>query len=401
MVCPACDSHTMTTAPSDQTVLFTAFEPSGDAHAAPVIAALRLAEPRVRIVAWGGPKMASAGAELMQQTADDGSMGLGALGKVRLVRDVRRAIRQWLGDHQVAVHVPVDSPAANFPIVKVTRAAGARTVHLVAPQLWAWAPWRIRKLRRLTDLVLCLLPFEADWFAQRGVAARFIGHPVMNRELDTATLDRAAATLPHGRSRIVILPGSRTQEVRANLSLLLRSFETFAQSHADAVGVIAAARESLRPMIVSTVQQMPEARRRLHVSVNDHDAAIHWADAALAVSGTVTLDLTRHAVPMVGVYRAGAPGVYASRFILTSPWRLLPNIIAGRQVAPEFVPYAGGPAPIAAALSALIDDELTYDAQHAALLDILAKYDGYEPDVDAAAWILRAMRGERFDTSLE
>jgi len=167
------------------TVLVTAFEPSGDAHAAPVIAEIRRRAPQVQVVAWGGPKMEAAGATIIERSADDGAMGLSALSRVGAVRAHQAAIARWASAHRVNVHVPVDSPAANFPVALRMKARGVRVCHLVAPQLWAWAPWRLGKLRRCTDGVLCLLPFEEAWFRSRGVPARFIGHPVLNRPVDT------------------------------------------------------------------------------------------------------------------------------------------------------------------------------------------------------------------------
>ncbi|MFN7022873.1 MAG: lipid-A-disaccharide synthase, partial [Phycisphaerales bacterium] len=174
-------------------LLFTAFEPSGDDHAAPVIAALRSRHPRLPIYAWGGPKMEAAGATIVERTGDDAVMGMPGLAKVLEHSRINRRIDDWLDDHRITVHVPVDSPAANFPICALTKARGAKAVHLVAPQIWAWGQWRLKKLKRLTDLVLCLLPFEEEWFQARGVPARFIGHPLFDRTPDVAAADARIA----------------------------------------------------------------------------------------------------------------------------------------------------------------------------------------------------------------
>lgn len=167
-------------------VLFTAQEPSGDAHAAPVVARLRAAYPDIEPVAWGGPKMAAAGATMLGRTADDGVMGLAGLSKVAEVKRLHDEIVAWARANPVAVHMPVDSPSANYPLCARLKPLGARIVNLVAPQLWAWAPWRIRKVRRLSDVLLCLLPFEEEWFRTRGVTAKYIGHPVLSKPIDHA-----------------------------------------------------------------------------------------------------------------------------------------------------------------------------------------------------------------------
>ena len=173
-------------------VLFTAFEPSGDALAAPVIEALAQQRQDLKIYAWGGPRMEAAGAMLVGRTADDGAMGLGAIAHARKVRKTIKSIGRWIKECRLVLHVPVDSPAANFPVCRQSRDAGARIVHLAAPQLWAWGEGRIKKLRRLTDHLLCLLPFEPQWFGERGVKGTFVGHPAVNRELDPAALKAAA-----------------------------------------------------------------------------------------------------------------------------------------------------------------------------------------------------------------
>ena len=95
----------------------------------------------------------------------------------------------WLDANPVAVHVPVDSPAANFPSCKIAKARGAKVVHLVAPQVWAWGKWRVNKLRRLTSFVCCLLPFEEQYFKERNVPAEFVGHPLFDELPDLGALD--------------------------------------------------------------------------------------------------------------------------------------------------------------------------------------------------------------------
>lgn len=372
------------------TVLFTAFEPSGDAHAAPVIAALLQRDPTLRIAAWGGPRMRAAGAEMLGITAEDGAMGLAGLAKIGLVRRVRAAAAAWAREHRVAVHVPVDSPAANFPVVRALRPLGVKTVHLVAPQLWAWGGWRIRKLRRRTDLVLCLLPFEQEWFRSRGVPAVFIGHPVMERRLDVARLDAEAVRLPSGAPRIAMLPGSRSQELHANLRSLVGTFTLLRRAHPQAECVLVAANGNLQQLAHQLVPSMPSG---LHTQVGGLDAVLHWCDLALNVSGTVSLDVTLHAKPMVGIYRVSAPSLVASRLLLRSPVRLLPNIIAGRPIVPEFVPTAAGPQAFAGAADALIRDSVAAAEARAALRAVVQRFAGHDSGFEAAAFIDHVRRG--------
>ena len=324
-------------------ILFTAFEPSGDALAAPVITALREHLPGVRVYAWGGPKMENAGATLVGESAKNAAMGPSSLGKVARVRREIRRIRSWSRAYRVVAHVAVDSPAANFPICRIMRRSGARVVHLVAPQLWAWGRWRVRKLRALTDLVLCVLPFEEQWFRERDIPARFIGHPRMNRKIDKDALKGQIGGLPQGSPRIAIFPGSRAHEVRANMRMLARVFIELHGRHSGAAGLIVAANPEIAKLVRKKLKVFPSA---LHMVTDQLDASIAWSDLCLAVSGTVTLDIARQQKPMVGVYKTSVLAWLGSKLILRTPHRLLPNLIAGREIVPEFVPYCDGAMPI-------------------------------------------------------
>lgn len=366
-------------------ILFTAFEPSGDAHAAPVIRALKEMDPSLRICAWGGPKMREAGAEIIEETATDGVMGLSALSRVFSFRREVARIARWLGQYKVHLHVAVDSPAANFPICKVAQARAIRSAHLVAPQLWAWGAWRLAKLRRLTTGVLCLLPFEEAWFRERLIPARFIGHPRINRELPREGIDQRRGTLPTGSPRLLLLPGSRTSEVQRNLNLLVRSFSDLQDRQRGTAGLICAANEGIARLVRQKVPSMPTG---LHLITGELDAAIGWCDLALTVSGTVSLDLTRHFKPMVGVYKVGLISRLGAMVLLRTPHRLLPNIIAERRVVPEFVPHWGGSRAITEAAAHLMQDSRRLAQAAEDLKRVAAKFRGHSPDTEAARLLL-------------
>ena len=191
-------------------VLFTAFEPSGDAHAAPVIARLRAVRPDLEIVAWGGPRMAEAGATLVASTAEDGAMGLGGLSRARMLFRERAAMERWLEGRRLVMHVGVDSPSANIRLARISKQHGAPYVQFVAPQFWAWAPWRLRRFKRAAAKVLCVLPFEEAWFTSRGMPARYVGHPVVNEPLDAGMIaaERAALELPALDCRTLVFDGT-------------------------------------------------------------------------------------------------------------------------------------------------------------------------------------------------
>jgi lipid-A-disaccharide synthase len=380
-------------------ILFTAFEPSGDAHAAPLIKELLTRVPSLKIYAWGGPLMEQAGATILGRTADDGAMGFGAVRRARSVRKEIKRIKQWSRQYRVLAHVAVDSPAANFPICKVMQKTGARIVHLVAPQLWAWGRWRIGKLRRLTNLVLCLLPFEEQWFNDRGVPAKFIGHPVMNRPFDQKELADHMHGLPQGAPRVAIFPGSRSQEVRANIRLLVNVYTELQGRHAGMTGVIVAANPELAKIVRKKIKVFPSGMHMTTAQASGGtDAAIAWCDLALAVSGTITLDIARQRKPMVGVYKSGLITWLGAKLLVRS-YVLLPNIIADREIVPEFAPHIGGAMPIVKAASRYILDSKNAANQAEELNRVCLRFANKKPAEEAARLIIKILKDGMVETA--
>lgn len=383
-------------------ILFTGFEPSGDDHAAAVIAELKSRRPELRIAAWGGPNMEAAGATVVERTGESAVMGLPGLAKIQEHRKINQRIAAWLDANPVKVHVPVDSPAANFPICKLAKARGARVVHLVAPQVWAWGKWRVKKLRRLTDHVCCLLPFEEPWFRQRHVPATFVGHPLYDHRLNTRALDDTIADWPAPDGpRIALMPGSRPAEIRKNFPLILGAFNRIRQKHPGAYAVVAAARpdleQHLRDLASQAGEPWPDAIR---VETHATDAVIRWAELCLVVSGTVTLQIARQARPMVIVYAwSRFMHTVLGRYLLTTPFLTLPNLVAGARVVPELVPHFGGPEPIAECALELLDQPEHAERQRENLRAVSQRFSGTSAARGCADIIERALDALPLDTA--
>ena len=362
--------------PSSPAVLFTAFEPSGDEHASAVITELHTRRPDIAIFAAGGPKMRAAGAKIILDTTHDAVMGLPGLGKILEHRRLNKQIERWLDANRIALHMPVDSPAANFPIARLAKARGIPVFQLVAPQLWAWAPWRIRKTRRLIDKLLCILPFEEQWFRERGVDAEYVGHPIFGASFDDASIDAVVKTLPAGEQRLAILPGSRPGEIEKNYPTMLDAFIELRRRHPDLLGVVAATNDRIAQRIDEINQKrtggQPEG---LRVIVGHANAVIRWSRFAVATSGTVTLRVCRHGRPLVAMFRVN-PVLWSlfARWALNTPFILLPNIIMGRAIIPELAPYFGGPERLIDALDNLLGDEAAQREQIDAQLELSERF---------------------------
>lgn len=381
--------------PQRPLVLFTAFEPSGDDLAGAVALELRRREPSIRLAAWGGPKLRAAGAEIVEDTGGEAVMGIPGPGVVvEHLRQIKR-IERWMAEHRPSLHVPVDSPAANFPVCQVSRKLGAPVCHLAAPQLWAWAPWRIGKLRRLTDRLLCLLPFEEAWFGSRGVPTTFIGHPVFDQPFDAERVRRRAASFRDASPRVALLPGSRPKELASNFPVMLGAYRELRRRHPGLGGMVAAVSDDAERRLRSIAEQEGGWPEGLDLAVGDIESVIAWADLCLAVSGTVTLHITRQAKPMVVMFKARRLLYHLfARWLIYADHLAMPNLLAGAPIVPELMPYFGGPSRLVEAAEELLRSPQRAEAQRDALRRVRASFEGVEAAGGAAEAIL-ALLSER------
>ncbi len=357
-----------------RTICFAAFEPSGDLLAARLIGELKRRDPLLRFTGFGGPKMAEQGAELIGQTTEHATIMLGAVGQVREQLRRLNVLSEYLKANDIAALVPVDSPAANWSVCKRVRKhrPRAKIVHLVCPQIWGWATWRIRRLRSLTDKVLCLLPFEPGWLDERGVQGVFVGHPVFE-DADEVLNQPVAEDLPQPNRddafRLALMPGSRPGELKKNWPTMLEVFKRVKADHPGLTGVVAAREPSDADVLRAVGGALPE---NLSVVGGRTPEVLRWADGVLSKSGTSTLQLASLRRPMVVFYNVSPTAWHGlGRWLIDSRTFALPNIISewqdGRRAVPEFVPHFGDPAPIAAELSRLVGEPGVLERQRAAL----------------------------------
>jgi lipid-A-disaccharide synthase len=333
--------------------------------------------------------MEAAGANVIERTGDDAVMGMPGLAKIREHTRINTRLAAWLDRQRdqgepIALHIPVDSPAANFPICALAKKRGIRVMHLVAPQVWAWGSWRVRKLRRRTDLVLCILPFEEEWFRRRGVPARFIGHPLFDDALDTQRLDALSETFGDGTPRVALMPGSRPGEIGDNFPILLDAFRRLSAQFPGLRGVVAAT----KPQVEERVRLLAEATGgwpdNLITVSGQTDAVVRWCELALVVSGTVTLQIAKQLRPMVIVYNLTTVQRALIKLILSTEFITLPNLISGRRIVPEFVPHWGGPERIIAEAARLLDHPDQADRQRQDLAKLIEPFRGKNARVLAA-----------------
>ena len=391
----------MNASDSARTILLTAFEPSGDLLAARLIGELRRRDPSLRFVAFGGPKMQAAGAELIETTTEHAKMLLSAVGEVQNHRRRLKVLEAWLAENDIAALIPVDSPAANWSVCKRVRKqrGHAKIIHLVCPQIWGWATWRIHRLRRLTDRVLCMLPFEPDWLGERGVEGIFVGHPVFEENQDSEPPTTTGDDLPEpgeGGMRLAMMPGSRRGELERNWPTMQQVFTSLRQDHPGLVGVIAARTDDDAKCLEELIAQAGGMPEGLSLVAQRTDEVLAWSDLVFVKSGTSTLQVAAMRRPMVAFFNASRKvWLCLGKWLVAIDTFALPNLIScwqgdGRAV-PEFIPHFGDPEPLRAALDVLLSDPEARVAQKRALARVCEPFGELHFGQAAAAAVMELL----------
>ncbi len=331
------------------TVFVSAGEPSGDAHAAALVTALRGLRPELRVEGVGGARLAAAGAGLLARIEGLTAIGfVEVLGKIPAHLALQRAIARRLARGDVKLLVLVDYPGFHLRLAALARRMGVPVFYYVAPQLWAWHEGRVRRLARDVSRLGVILPFEEAFFRARGVDATFVGHPLLDRPPPPGgrTGARAALGLDPDRPVLGLFPGSRAQEV-ARLWPLFRDAAALVSARVPGLQVICAGAGGARYPGVGTVRLVADRP----------DECFAAAGAALCKSGTTTLEAALAGAPQVIAYRMNALSYQLARRLVRVPHIGLVNLVAGRRVAPEFVQGAATPGALAEALLPLLRDD--------------------------------------------
>jgi len=337
-----------------QRVFVSANDPSADVHCAGLISALKRAGSPIEFVGIGGPKMEAAGCEVIEHTVGRAVMTYNALAHVGHFYRLVRRIRRYMQEHPVDLMIVCDSPSFNFHVAKAAKKEGVKTLFYVAPQLWAWGGWRIHKLRRLCDKLCCILPFEEAWFSQRGVDTTFVGNPLLDKlPTDLSGLRKDYAGFEPGRAKIALMPGSRLAEIESLWKPMQEIAVQLKRRHPDA-SFTAVAVNSERQRLLEQMQ-IPGFECRYSVdSVRDTAAKV---DFSLVASGSATLEVASSGCPMVIMYQTNRfLWRLIGRWIVHAKFLTLVNLLADRQLVPEFMPYFTSIDPIVERVDAYLQD---------------------------------------------
>jgi lipid-A-disaccharide synthase len=405
-------------------LFFCAGEPSGDLHAANLICQLRQRYAPFEAVGYGGPRMAAVGCQLHADLSELAVMWFGrALANLHKFWDLAGRADRYFRHHRPDAVVLIDYPGFNWWIAWRAKIHGIPVFYYTPPQIWAWATWRAKKMRRLSDHVLCSLPFEEAWFRQRGCNATFVGHPFFD-EVRRYTLDESFLEQNRRAGPLVtILPGSRTQEVLHNLPWFLKAAAHVRQAIPDARFAVAAFKPKHAQMARKMAMESGswklgdgpaegDPRPVLEIHSGRTPELMNLATCCMACSGSVSMELLYYTKPTVIHYWI-SPLAYAvqKRFRkvkyitlvnLLSTGELYPADLspydpsqpdAEKVLFPEYLTCADKSVAVAAHVIQWLKDPETLARQVAALEQLKAEVAHGGASARAADYILRALTG--------
>ena len=303
-------------------VYIIAGEASGDLHGGNLVKELKALDPSMKVRAWGGDRMQAAGAEVVKHYRDLAFMGFAEV--IRNLRTILRNLQDCKEDierFRPDAIVLIDYPGFNLRIAEHAHKLGIPVHYYISPQVWAWKPGRVRSIARTVDHMHVILPFEKDWYAEKGMEVDFVGHPL----LDELPIDPGKERIP---DRIALLPGSRRQEIASMLPLMLKMVPRFP----DHRFVVAAA-----PSVPDEVYAQLIGNSPVEVVKGRTYEVLATAHAALVTSGTATLEAALLGVPLVICYRGSALNVWLARRLVNIKFIGLANLIMGREVVTELI----------------------------------------------------------------
>jgi lipid-A-disaccharide synthase len=327
-------------------IFISAGEPSGDLHAAEVVRALRERYPMASIEALGGPRMEQAGAMLRYRME-----GLAAFGVVEVLTKIRahykllRAMRADFHSDRYDLVILVDYPGFHLRVAEAAHAAGTKVLYYIAPQLWAWRPGRARRLAAAVDRLAVVLPFEQTFFGALGLRSEYVGHPLVDgKSWPTREQARAQLGINNGSRVLGIFPGSRSQEIR-------RLWGPFR----DAALQLLREGSCDRILLAGTETGIYPDPGPIQIVRSNPVPLFAAADAALAKSGTTTLEAALAGTPMVVAYKVHPLSWAVFQRVRTVRWVSLVNLVAGREVVPEMLQEHAVAPELTAALRPLLD----------------------------------------------
>jgi len=353
-------------------IFITVAEVSGDQHAAHLIRSLKELDPDLVIEGLGGSEMRLAGAIIHHETVKSAAMGISAVWRAPEVLGLLRWTRNHFKTHPPDLQICCDSWGMNNYFARLAHSLGVPVLYYIAPQVWASREGRIRRLRKWVDQLACILPFEESYFRSHGVKATFVGHPLFD-ELPSRQPRPLTEDFSSRPPVVGLLPGSRRAEASKNLPAMLKVAELIRRKFP---GV-----KFLVPTTAGTdavVRSLTADLSDVECKENAFDEIVPRCDLCITVSGTATLHVAGHLVPMLVVYRV-TPFIWHAfgRWLVRTRTFALVNLLneGRRHIVPEFVPWFGEPETVARTAIRFLSDPAERSAQVDQLAKLIAALD--------------------------
>lgn len=339
-------------------IAIVAGETSGDMLGAGLIQQLKQRYPDANFEGIGGPLMMAHGFNSLVPMERLSVMGLvEVLGRLFELLKVRRdLIKRWRANPP-DVFIGIDAPDFNLTLEQKLRQSGIKTAHYVSPSVWAWRQKRVLKIANAVDLMLTLFPFEARFYEEHDVPVKFVGHHLADKiALETPTTQpREELGLDTDRQVVCLMPGSRGSEVERLGTVFLKTADLMLQKRHDLQFIIPAASVDRRNQIEQMLAHYPE-NLPVKVVLGRSQTCMAAADTILLASGTATLEAMLLKKPMVVSYIVAPLTFKILKKLVTQPYISLPNLLAGRELVPEFIQHEASPENMANALLARLED---------------------------------------------
>lgn len=381
------------TASAPTCVFVSAGEPSGDLYAAELVNALKQSWPETAWFGCAGVRMRGAGVETIVDLAS-----LAVVGLVEVVAHIPRIYTEYrkllaeIRRRRPEFVILTDSPDFHLRIAQRVKAMGIPVIYLVAPQAWAWRQGRARQMSRTLDRLLCLFPFEEPWYRERGVNARYIGHPlarlVRPKYKKTEWMERHGVSA--ARPLVALCPGSRVGEMSRHLDIVAAACRLIPE--AQFVLAMPAGFQKRAGAGFFKERNLPQSIQLIEGETWD---ALAHSDLALVASGTVTVEAALLGTPMVTYYKVSGLSWKLGRWLVRVPHLTMVNLIAGRRVVPELMQNEMTAERLAAEASRLLSDGSAREQMRRELGLVGAKLASEKDPMERAAEIVREFFNEQ------
>ncbi len=359
-----------------KTIYFVAGEVSADNHGAALMRSLRALDGKLQFVGRGGPQMQEIASEQFKNWIGEAAvLGLWeVLRKYGYFRGQFHETLQEIRESKPDAVVLIDYPGFNLRLARALRrqAPLQKIIYYISPQVWAWNRGRIKRMAHFIDLVLCIFPFEVDPYNQAGLRALFVGHPMIER------LRARKIETQRDRNLIGLFPGSRSREVRKILPVMLETARELRKHSRNLRFEVAAASEQLAGEMKPAVAGLDQSQDREAIQIKAGETAVimQRAWAGIVASGSATLEAAYFRLPFVLIYKVAWPTYLAARLVVSVKYLGMPNLLADKEVVPEFIQHRAKPNALVKALQPLIENANTRQQMISQFDVIIAKLGG-------------------------